>query len=543
VTVLAVSGLTASIGGTAVLTDGDGVLVVLPSGVAGYVSGKATAGLGCRCGRRRHGAPPGQDRDGRRREQVVTVGGREVPISFPGTGTVFELSLTGAQLVIGDVVFVEGDVSLTGDTFAGRNLTVFVGAGPLFLADGARNPLARGVLITGATVGIVRSGTAWSAVVRGVVELLGFPGVTLSGTVSVAVSTGAVAAQTLTFPDGSGSLVVDVASGTRSVTGLGLAIGVQGQTLTGDLTIALAADGGMTATVANLELVLRDGATALGSLTAGAGELRFTSVGVVGAVSGTLTLTVPGVTLSSSVRLAVNTTAAAVTGTFGGPSTTIPAGPYLKLVAGSTTLRLAGVQLTAQTFEVERSTVGGSPVTRITVTGGTVRLRDGAADTGTELLSLTDVAGSFTLSAAGVAGRLSATAGTTPSFVRLSSVSLAGEHRDRDRRRPAGGAVPAGRGAGRRPGPGQRRQRPRRPVVRADHHGGRSEHGGRRHQRRHLQRAGRRLAPGAARGRLRRGAAVRHRRVGRRAARQRRPLRARGQPHRRAGARAQQPRH
>ena len=40
-------------------------------------------------------------------------------------------------------------------TFVGQGLRIFVGRGPAFFADGGINPLATGVLVTDATVGVV----------------------------------------------------------------------------------------------------------------------------------------------------------------------------------------------------------------------------------------------------------------------------------------------------------------------------------------------------------------------------------------------------
>ena len=42
-------------------------------------------------------------------------------------------------------------------TFAGTGLTLFFGEGPMTLANGQQNPLARGLLITNATVGLIRT--------------------------------------------------------------------------------------------------------------------------------------------------------------------------------------------------------------------------------------------------------------------------------------------------------------------------------------------------------------------------------------------------
>ncbi len=89
-------------------------------------------------------------------DRTLTVGGRELAIRFgESEGAVFAISISNASINIKDVVFVEGSVSYTAGRFAGSGLIVFVGDGPLTLANGERNPLARGVLLRDATIGVI----------------------------------------------------------------------------------------------------------------------------------------------------------------------------------------------------------------------------------------------------------------------------------------------------------------------------------------------------------------------------------------------------
>ena len=63
----------------------------------------------------------------------------------------FLVSLLGGSLNIGDLVTIEGNVTFYSKgnyrVFAGENMTLFVGEGPLN-KDGARNPGAKGLLIS-----------------------------------------------------------------------------------------------------------------------------------------------------------------------------------------------------------------------------------------------------------------------------------------------------------------------------------------------------------------------------------------------------------
>ena len=90
----------------------------------------------------------------------VVVGGRTVRIAFSADesdhGDVFEISASGLSLDIGGFVTIEGSITFNGDSFAGDNLEIFLGRGPARLANGSLNPLAVGVLLTGARIGLIR---------------------------------------------------------------------------------------------------------------------------------------------------------------------------------------------------------------------------------------------------------------------------------------------------------------------------------------------------------------------------------------------------
>ena len=414
VTVLAVSHGAATLSAGGGVTDATGVLVLAGGGVAGYLSGDADASL------------PGfslgasvllrVNTTGLPVDEVVSVGGRDIEVVFDTGDEVFRISVTGATLTIADIVSIEGDFSAAPGEFAGRDLTVFVGDGPAFLEDGSRNPLARGLLITGATVGFVVVGGFYALDVRGTVELIGFAGVTLSGQVRARVNeTDGTVDETIVFPDGNGDVVVafgaaEVAgvAGSApfvSVTGVDLQVSVLGQTFSGDLSFAKSATG-LTVTATNLSLVLRAGATEVASLTDGAGEIQLTSAGVAAVIAGTVAVALPGVTVSGGIRLELNTTGAAVVfdAADAALDTTLAAGPYLRLTGTSATLTVAGQSIVAGTLDIERRTEAGSTTTRLGITGGTLDLTDGT----TSFLTLGNVRGSLVLGAGGASGRLAA---------------------------------------------------------------------------------------------------------------------------------------
>ena len=111
------------------------------------------------------------------------------------------VSASNLSLNIGDFVTIEGDVAFTGDTFAGQNLEIFLGQGPARLENGDLNPLAVGVLLTNARIGLIRVGSTYALHAEGTVMLLGVNGVTIVGTAIVDVNTtGTIVQRTLDDP-------------------------------------------------------------------------------------------------------------------------------------------------------------------------------------------------------------------------------------------------------------------------------------------------------------------------------------------------------
>src|SRR3954471_821992 len=187
------TGVGAKIAGQTVLTGGEGAFAIFTDGIAGFVSGNASVAAG--------GVEVGGrvllrvNTTGRSVDRTVTVGGRDPAILFgEGEGSVFQISIASASINIADTVFVEGSVTFGTapslgagiSVFAGTGLTVFVGDGPLTLENGDRNPLARGIVLRDATIGVIKSATGDYAVdARGTIELVGFRDVTAQGTARV----------------------------------------------------------------------------------------------------------------------------------------------------------------------------------------------------------------------------------------------------------------------------------------------------------------------------------------------------------------------
>ena len=167
------------------LEQGKGAMLVTESGVAGTLEGQLVGALEGRLVLRFNNTGSVVD-------QTLKVGGESVGITFSDTEDVFLVSLLGGSLNIGDVVTIEGNVTFysKGDykVFAGENMTLFVGEGPLN-KDGARNPGAKGLLVSEAIVGLVKQGEGdaakYALSAEGQVSVVGISGLSLSGPISI----------------------------------------------------------------------------------------------------------------------------------------------------------------------------------------------------------------------------------------------------------------------------------------------------------------------------------------------------------------------
>ena len=237
-------------GATAEVINGVGSFVVVPSdpdtnpsgGIAGLITAEASIDIA-------DAASAGgalsirMNTSGLAVDETITVGGRDLPIRFGDSErNVFQISITGLSLNIGDFVTVEGDITWDGDTFAGANLEVFLGQGPVRLDNGDINPLATGVLLTDATIA--------SAPFRRQLRprrsrhdlcLSASPTSAISGTAQVRFSNlgaGINTDEILTIPGSDTDVVLRVDNGVAEFTGTDLAITVFGQQLRGDFTFS-----------------------------------------------------------------------------------------------------------------------------------------------------------------------------------------------------------------------------------------------------------------------------------------------------------------
>ena len=438
ITRLAIANLNVVAGANS-LTNGFGAFVLLPAagagtgGIAGFANGTVTGpGLSGNGGVRINKSKLTVD-------ETVAVGGRTLTIRF-GEAETDLLSFFAEDLTlnIGNFIVIQGSIGFvstpTKETFAGEGIELYFGRGPPRLGNGDLNPLAQGILLRDATIGLVRYPGAtvadpvtYALIATGTVEVVGVSGVTFNGTALVRVNTTAGAVhELLTFGTGHEVPVeftaAEKAIGTTPFTQFAasnLELSVDGQTLTGDFTFEKGTQGGASAikvTASHVTAAFGDGTTDFVKLSEGSGALLLTNAGAAGRLAVRAQVEVPGVSFDGTVALQINNTAVAVNE----PTLplTLPAGPYLRVAIGETTaatLTIAGQALSGK-FMIERANDDtGATVTRIAASE--VALKFGPV--GTPFVNVINGHGSIIVRASGVAASLAATVtlnvpGSTP---------------------------------------------------------------------------------------------------------------------------------
>ena len=161
-------------------------------------------------------------------DQTVVVDGQSIRVQVPGRS--FLLAITNAKVSFGDFLTLSGDFVIDETQpgkiiYGARNVEIFLGEGPYRFEDDTINADAVGILITGATVGVVKflnnaadpSDDRSAIYAFGTLKLLGLPGIGVSGSVRVLINqTGRVVAETIVIPgdgiDNNGNGAVDEAN-------------------------------------------------------------------------------------------------------------------------------------------------------------------------------------------------------------------------------------------------------------------------------------------------------------------------------------------
>ena len=299
---------------------------------------------------------------------------------------------------------------------AGTNLTVALGTGtgaPSLsgsfaiesVHDGSGNPTlllaATGVnvnlggslngVVTGASgILVVLPGASGGLAgqLSGTVDLSGLlpSGIDLSGTFGFAINeTGQAVAESVTV--GGQAVSINAPAGPYlQISATGARLSVLGETLSGTFSIQRQTVGSSTTTVivaSGVAMSLGVGGATFVSLSGGSGEIEITGGGLAGTLSGTVATSIPGVSLTATFTLVLNTTGASVTLPSG---TVVGAGPLIELTASSITATILGQSVTG-TLAFTRDSTGTVQltITNLAMTLGTASLGVSISQTSTQI--------------------------------------------------------------------------------------------------------------------------------------------------------------
>lgn len=157
--------------------------------------------------------------------------------------------------------------------------------------------------------------------------------------------------------------------------------------------------------IANASLTL-GGTTPEVTIANGQGDLLLTSTGLFGTISGTVTTNIPGVALSGTLQVEINTTTSAVQQSFtvGGQTQTVtlPAGPFLEVAGTGVTLTILSQTLTGDIALEQETNSAGQQVTVVVVNGLAFSLGSGSPP----VVQLSNGQGILVATASGLAGSL-----------------------------------------------------------------------------------------------------------------------------------------
>ncbi|MDB4411102.1 hypothetical protein N9182_00820, partial [bacterium] len=122
----------------------------------------------------------------------LAVGGTEISVKL-GAAT-FSVLAQDLDFNFGDFLEIDGNFAISGGTFSGSGLNIFLGKGPYKLADGSINSDAIGVLLSNGTIDFQNLGTAsgdglYALKATGNLALVGLDGLIVQGNVTLFINT------------------------------------------------------------------------------------------------------------------------------------------------------------------------------------------------------------------------------------------------------------------------------------------------------------------------------------------------------------------
>ncbi|MDB4408599.1 LEPR-XLL domain-containing protein, partial [Akkermansiaceae bacterium] len=418
--ILAASSVTAAVdvnGSGGELTDGEGVFLLSPDGLAGILKGSLALDV--------PGVSAGAEiflrinNTGGAVSETITLGADELDLIFSASeGNVFTVVLSEASLAIGDLIFIEGSFSFTnsGDNqvVGATGVDIFIGEGPRTLEDGSENPLARGFHLSNATFALVKYTDAgvesFALQATGTISVIGIDGLTIGGTVTLrynsfqnsideTVSTGASNAVVQMGADEAASISGDAFF---EIDGMNLALEVAGQAITANANISRYRSNDrqvFRVSLSDGSASFSNGGTDLLTISELDGSLFLFDDGLALQASGDLLFGIASVSASGSYRLEINTTGNAIAETFTAGNVTrsasIPAGPFV---------RISGI---GAELDVLDQTVLGNFLFEQNASGDVIAsVSEVEANFGDGALQLTDGEGVISITTAGLAASL-----------------------------------------------------------------------------------------------------------------------------------------
>ena len=355
------------------LSNGDGGFIIKSTGIAGVFSGDISIAGGGVQGSGRMGLRV--NKTGGALDETISVSGRSIAIKFgEAEGDLFSFSAQDLSFKVGDFVVIEGSVSFSSrpdrEVFAGSNLLIFLGQGPLKQANGQLNPAASGVLLRNATVGLVQFANGTLALqATGSMEAIGLGGVVLAGDGSVRFNnTGQIISESIAFPASGQNVMVNfgAAGFVAEFGGQNVTLSVLGQSLTGSIgfskVLSGPSAGSLKVAASNIGVSLGGG---LLSVTQGSGTMLLSPSGLAGDFGASVAVNVPGVSAGGTFRVRLNNTGLAVNDA--GLGLSLPSGPYLQVRGTGAYLDVAGQRMSGD-FVIERVVAqSGGSVLRVGV--------------------------------------------------------------------------------------------------------------------------------------------------------------------------------
>jgi hypothetical protein len=426
VTKIGVNNVSASVdvnGSSGSLQEGKGAMIVTGAGIAGSLEGKLDVEAG--------GVKADStlvlhfNNTGSVVDEEVLVGDDRIKLIFENTDNVFSISLLGASLNLGGVLTIEGDLSYESqdgyEVLGAENMTLFVGEGALRLDDGELNPFARGLMISDATIGLVKEGqgddATYALKAEGQVSVVGISALSLSGPISISYNGFEEAIdQAVTVVGTAKQVAVDfvddqIATAEKAfyeIKGFEtpIEINVSGQRLKANFSVRrFTSDGGeeddsLMFELKNVDASFGDGTSNFVTLSGGSGTLLSMPDGVALLASGTVEVAAPEVSLSGDMDLKINNVEREITEEgVNGEELDLPEGPYVKFEGNDLSLEVAGQSLSGEIFTFEKDSEGN-------VSGGVTNGALSITSGDDELISLTKINGSFEMSSSGSYGAL-----------------------------------------------------------------------------------------------------------------------------------------